>query len=277
METKVKEVLARGAKRLRGFDNPRLEAEILLMHVLKWDRIRLYANLDEEVPGGRVKSFIDLIKKRSQHTPSAYLTNSKSFYGLDLYVDSNVLIPRPETEALVGRAGILIDRYGYKKVYDVGTGCGNIATALAKKSSNIKVVASDIERSALKVAKRNAENYKVSSRIEFVHANLGEHIQKADLVVANLPYVPRFQKLSLDVACEPGPAVFDPAKDGLGLYKKMFEQSWTGKFNGHVLIELRPAQYPIMQKWLKNKFSRIKISPIKDISGATVGLEADFH
>jgi len=273
---KVKVALIWGAGQLRSLANPQLEAEVLLRHVLRWDRMRLYTNLEAMVSQTTLRRYQRMVQQRQEHIPSAYITGTKEFCGFNFIVGPDVLIPRPETESLVYRAVELTKQQHYRKVYDVGTGCGNIAISIAKFIPNIRVVASDISEPSLKIAIKNAERHRVASRVKFVQSDLTDHIQSANLVIANLPYVPNFYPVSPGVKHEPRPAIFDSANDGLGLYRQLFKNPLFGRFSGRALIELRPEQFATMKTWLRRKYAGIKLAPIKNIDRQTWGLEADF-
>jgi release factor glutamine methyltransferase len=275
---KVKQALERGAEQLNQLDNPRREAEVLLMHALGWDRSKLYTNLDK--PVGMLTSwrYWRAVEQRKERVPSAYILKKREFCGFDFWVTPAVLIPRPETEALVYRAIELIRQHHYRRIFDVGTGCGNIAISIAKQTPKTIIVASDISGPSLKIAQKNVVAHRLSKRISLAKSSFTSHIDQdqADLIVANLPYVPDFFEVSAEVAKEPRLAIFDQAYDGLGLYRVFFQGDIFNSFKGRVLIELRPTQFAQMAEWLKDRFPKIKISPIKDIDGQIWGLEADF-
>lgn len=270
---KVKEALSWGAAQLRGFDNPRLEVEVLMMHAQNWDRLQLYLNLETEV---LVEQYQGLVNQRKAHIPSAYLTGRREFCGFDFEVGPAVLIPRPVTESLVYRAVELIKQNNYSVVHDIGTGSGNIAVSIAKLVPEVMVVSSDIDEPSLDTAKRNAASLGVNDRVKFIKSSLVDHIASADLVVANLPYVPDFFEVSPEVAKEPRPAIVSDDNDGLDFYRTMFNNPIFGQTVKHTLIELRPEQYAIMAEWLIRLHPKIKIQPIRNIDQEIWGLEADF-
>jgi len=246
------------------------------MHAMKCDRMQLYAALEDEVSRSILARFNTLLKRRGRRIPAAYLTQHKEFFGLDFAVSPQVLIPRPETECLVERAVKLIKAKKWRRVYDIGTGCGNIAIAIVKTLPYVRVAASDVSEPALRVARRNTQRHRVAARIKLVKSNLATHIRQADLIIANLPYVPESEPVSLEALHEPRPAIFDPAPDGLGSYRQLFSDKLFGRFRGVVLIELQPRQYAPMRTWLRQKYSGIKTAPITNIDRQTWGLEADF-
>ncbi len=176
----------------KGSESPRLEAEVLLAHVRGCQRIMLYTAFDEVVTDETRSRFRDLVRRRGAGEPVAYLVGSREFFSLDFVVTPAVLIPRPETEALVSRVLDLCRNASAARVVDVGTGSGAIAVTLAKHLPRATIVASDAAASALDVARRNAERHGVADRITFVQADLLGDAALAgpwDVIVSNPPYV----------------------------------------------------------------------------------------
>ena len=239
-----------------------IEADILLSFVLKKDRVFLYQNPDYEISTKNRRQFTRLVAKRMAGEPIAYITRHQEFYGLDFYVNKNVLIPRPETELLVEEVlkKIQISNIKYQKIADVGTGSGNIAITLAKKllvhrsfSEDGKIFAIDISKEALKVARKNATKHRVTDKIQFLHGSLLEPLKirhgrnrKIDIICANLPYVRTDQKVSQS---EPSNSLYS-GKEGLDLIIKLIKQTpeYLNK-SGTIFLEISPEQ--------KNKLSRI--------------------
>lgn len=170
----------------------RLDAQVLLAHVLGVDRSWLFAHYEHVLTEDQAEQFMDLVVRRVAHEPVAYLVNHKEFYGIDLYVDSHVLIPRPETEMLVDQVLAEATIRGGQRliVADVGTGSGAIALAVAANAPNTHIYALDISTDALGVARRNVARCELSERVTLVRSNLLAKLPvRADIVVANLPYV----------------------------------------------------------------------------------------
>ncbi|MGD0653283.1 MAG: peptide chain release factor N(5)-glutamine methyltransferase [Thermoguttaceae bacterium] len=178
-----------------GSENPRLDAEVLLANALGCRRIELYTAFDNE-PGEEVRAaFRELVRRRAEGAPVAYLVGHREFYSLDFRVTPDVLIPRPETELLVIA---LLDLAKTRPVgakltiADVGTGSGIIAVCAAKHLPGCRVTAIDISPAVLEVAKSNAEKHGVLGRIEFVQSDLFASIaaeKKFDFILSNPPYV----------------------------------------------------------------------------------------
>ncbi len=172
------------ALRAAGIQEPRLDAELLLCEATGWDRARLAANPDEEVPPAAARRFGETVRRRLRREPIAYILGRRGFRRIELAVDPRVLIPRPETELLVELALELAPR----RVLDVGTGSGAIALAVAGELPDCEVLATDTSSAALEVARANAERLGLADRVELVEGTLpgsGEF----DLALANLPYV----------------------------------------------------------------------------------------
>jgi release factor glutamine methyltransferase len=184
-----------------GSESPRLDAEVLLAHARGCERIRLYTAFDEVVDDETRAKFRDLVKRRAAGEPVAYLVGTREFYSLSFRVNSDVLIPRPETEfVVVGALDALKTfrnaecemRNGELVVADVGTGSGAIAVAVAKHEPGVRVVATDISPAALAIAKQNAGVHGVAERIEFVEGDLLQSLPpkpRFAVIVSNPPYI----------------------------------------------------------------------------------------
>lgn len=190
----------------QGSDSPRLDAEVLLAHARKCQRIELYTAFDEVATDEVREAFRSLVKRRAAGAPVAYLVESKEFYSLPFFVNSSVLIPRPETEFLVIRLLDLAKEHPRKdglRIADIGTGSGILAICAAIYLPASQIVAIDRSDEALAVARKNAETHGVSDRIEFRQEDLMSGVENArfDFVISNPPYVSNteFEKLDLQV------------------------------------------------------------------------------
>ncbi|HEU5118241.1 MAG TPA: HemK/PrmC family methyltransferase, partial [Isosphaeraceae bacterium] len=140
----------------KGSESPRLDAEVLLAQVLSWPRVQLYTHFEEVVGEKERASFRDLVRKRAEGAPVAYLVGRKEFFSLTFQVSPAVLIPRPDTETVVVEFLSLFKGAQGVKALDVGTGSGAIALACAKQHASARFVATDLSPEALGVARKNA-------------------------------------------------------------------------------------------------------------------------
>ncbi len=171
-------------------DSPRLEAEVLLAFVLGLDRAALLARSESALTPEARTRFEALVARRTQGEPVAYLTGSREFWSLDFEVNRDVLIPRPETERLVEAALERIPVRASARVADLGTGCGAIALALAQERPRTSIVATDLSRKALQVARRNLSRSAIGN-VRLLACDWLEAIDAAafDLILSNPPYV----------------------------------------------------------------------------------------
>jgi len=176
----------------RGSESPRLDAEVLLAHVRGCPRIALYTAFETVVPDAERSRFRELVKRRGEGEPVAYLVGSREFFSIPFVVTKDVLIPRPETEALVVRVLDLAKELSAPRIVDVGTGSGAIAVAVAKHLPKASLAAADLSPAAVAVARANAERHGVADRISFVTSDLLAAAELAgpwDVIVSNPPYV----------------------------------------------------------------------------------------
>ncbi len=178
-----------------GSDSPRLEAEVLLAHVLRWPRIELYARYDYEPDEQQRATFRELVRRRASGVPVAYLVGEKEFFSLPFRVSPAVLIPRPETEFVLTTLLDLVQARGEQqqplRIADVGTGSGCLAVCAAKQLPQAQVTAIDISSQALQIAEENARRHEVAQRICFVQGNLLEPVaeERFHYVLSNPPYL----------------------------------------------------------------------------------------
>jgi release factor glutamine methyltransferase len=199
-----------------GIEDPRLDAELLLAEATGWARAALTADPEAEVPPAAGRQFGEMVRRRLRREPVAYILGRKGFRNLELAVDRQVLIPRPETELLVEVAL----EVGPKTVLDVGTGSGAIALAVADELPACAVTATDTSPAALEVARANAARLGLSDRVRFVEGTIPEG-ESFELILANLPYVAERDWPSLQpevTQWEPQEALL-AGPDGLDAYR----------------------------------------------------------
>lgn len=204
--------------------SPRLDAEVLLSHILGKDRMYLYVNFDQPLEPPELAAFREAVKKRAQRVPVAYITGRREFFGLSFAVTPAVLIPRPDTEVLVEAAlGRLRGRTS-PLVLDIGTGSGAIIISLLHKLPEAKGTAVDISNEALTVARENASRLGVGDRLELMRGDLfapaGGRV--FDAIVSNPPYIADadLAHLEPELRCEPRAALAGGA-DGLDFYRRL--------------------------------------------------------
>ena len=249
-----------------NIDDASLESELLVRHVTGYNRVQLYQNLEQEFPADKFDGLQQVISRRLQGEPSAYITGNREFYGLDFYVNKDVLIPRPETEHLIDKALELGKSYARPVIADIGTGSGAIAVSLAVNLPSAKIIAADVSFDALKTADINSFRHNVNDRITFLCGNLLEPLaEKADIITANLPYVRKDDMP--DNSYEPKSAL-DGGEDGLDTIRLLCSQV-EDKINpgGHLLLEIGLGQSDAVVDLLKNTASVKDIEVIPDLMG----------
>lgn len=256
-----------------NIDNPRLEAEILLKHVLGMNRAGLYANSRQELLPAQAIAFSNLTQRRTSHEPTAYITGHKEFFGIDFNVSQDTLIPRPDTELLVEKA-IEIANSAFPKsclIADIGTGCGAIAIALALHLPQAKIYATDISAAALELAKSNCRKHKVSHRVRLLLGNMLEPLpEPMHLIIANLPYIsdPELPKLPPEISMFEPQVALAGGKDGLRQIEKLLFQASSKLSNGGaVLLEVGYDQGPSVKDLALKCFPAAKVSVLTDLSG----------
>ena len=203
-----------------------LDAEVLARQVLGWDRARFLTERNETASSVFLLKYEPLVARRERREPVSYILGSREFWGLPFEVGPDVLIPRPETEFIVEEALKLVARESNPIIVDVGTGSGCIAIALARELPFARLIATDLSRHALDVARRNAERHGVASHITFVETSFLDGVEAGvDLVVSNPPYVPSISEPGLTPEVrdyEPPVALFG-GEDGLDGLRKVLE------------------------------------------------------
>jgi release factor glutamine methyltransferase len=256
-------------------DSPRLDAEVLLAHARGCPRIQLYANFEEVADDGLRARFRELVKKRAEGMPVAYLVGKREFYSLDFKVTPDVLIPRPETEHVVIAAlDFIKERSGGKTtVCDVGTGSGCIAICLAKHAATAQVTAVDISPAALAVARENAAAHGVAEKIEFVESDLFAALpaeRKFDVIASNPPYIPAAEYATLPAGVrdyEPRQALL-AGNDGLEIIRRLLADANSRlQPNGMLVIELSPMLAEAAAALASGEYGYARVEILKDLAG----------
>jgi len=241
----ILEVIQRSADFLarRGVGSPRLQVELLLAHVLKMPRMKLYLNFERVLTEAELNALRALVQRRGQREPLQYIIGSTSFCGIELALDRHVLIPRPETELLAARAWKFLNQSSQELIaLDLGAGSGCIAIALALKAPRAKVHAVEISTDALARARENAG--RSGARIEFHQGDFFSAIPaglRFDLIVSNPPYIPsaRIETLEAEVRDHEPHGALDGGADGQEFYRRIAQQARTFlQTGGRVMLEL---------------------------------------
>jgi release factor glutamine methyltransferase len=211
----------------KRLDNPRLEAEVLLAHLLEMDRMGLYLNYDRPLTEEERMAYREMIQRRLAQEPLAYIVGAKEFWSLRFAVGPECLIPRPETEHLVEEA-IRIGKglTPPQRILEIGQGCGAVAIALATELPEAKIVATDVSDGACALAQANAERYGVADRLRFVKGDLFPAREGPfGLICSNPPYIPTAEVLALapEVRDYEPLTALDGGEDGLRFFRRIAE------------------------------------------------------
>lgn len=228
--------------------SPRLDAELILSHVLNTSRTWLIAHANDNIHDAiKLENASKLLAKRLQRVPVAYLTNLKEFYNRSFFVDESVLIPRPESETIIELLKELV-KTPDQRLLDIGTGSGALGITAKLEFPDLSVTVSDISDEALRIARKNASRLGAKP-IRFIQSNLLEHWlshnnpTKFDIIIANLPYVNPEWEQSPEIAHEPALALY-AGDNGMELIKKCIQQaSLLTSVNGCLLLEADPEQH----------------------------------
>ena len=279
----LREVIQQTHRSLESFDIPdaRLEAEVVVMNVLRMPRHEIFVQQEREITPQQEKDISGIVDRRRQREPLAYIFGYKEFYGINIAVTPDVLIPRPETEAMVEHA-LFMALMGMETpqlvIADVGTGAGAIAINLAIHLPAAHIYALDNSEAALKVAAYNVQSHNVADRITLCYGDLLEALNQLtdsaeppvmlDLIVANLPYIPsqRIPTLQPEVQREPK-AALDGGEDGMEVISRLFSQAGKHlKETGMILLELDPEQVPAARELADKYFPEAETSVEKDLA-----------
>jgi release factor glutamine methyltransferase len=258
----------------KGAESPRLDAEVLLAHSAQCKRIDLYGTRYSDVATPEVRqSYRELIRKRVEGCPVAYLVGRKEFFGLELTVSPAVLIPRPDTESVVMEALALAKKLETPRIVDVGTGSGAIAIALAKHLPRAAVTAIDVRADALAVARGNAEKQNLANRIRFVEGDLLAPVagETFDLIVSNPPYIPTedLPKLPIGVRQYEPVVALDGGPGGFAVFDRLVAQARQHLApGGSLVVEIgSPQEQP----------ARARLAAVKEFTLAATVFDSSGH
>jgi release factor glutamine methyltransferase len=262
-------LLAQAQQELRESATPRLDAELLLARALEIDRVALYTQPGRPVSYRVARRYRRWVRRRADGVPLAYLLGRREFWSFEVEVTVDTLVPRPETEHLVDQAHRLIGTHRLQTVADLGTGTGVVALAIQRDRPGVRVVATDLSRKALAVARRNAHNLGLG-QIAWIAGDWLEPLahQSFDLIVSNPPYVstPELECAGAAIRCEPRLAL-DGGPDGLGALRAIVQGAPSRiKAGGWIALERGASQgNAVRELLLARGFQRPE--GIKDYAG----------
>lgn len=220
-----------GVIKQREYNNPFLDVQLILSHLLKKDRIYLHAHRNDEVDEEVALQFYEMVQKRNEGYPLQYMTKSQDFMGLNFFVQEGVLVPRPDTEILVEKIISIFNNSDMKdkeiNILDIGTGSGAIAVSLAYYLKNAKVTALDISDVAIETANINIKKHELSN-IKTLKGDIFNYKfenLKYDIVVSNPPYIEKetIKSLPIEVSMYEPKLALDGGEDGLIYYRQIVE------------------------------------------------------
>lgn len=267
---RIEEAINLGKENLKkeNIEDALLKTRLLLCYILDKPKEYLIINNKESLSKEQEEIFLEYLEKLKSGHPLQHITHKQFFRNCELYVDENVLIPRPDTEVLVEEVVKLARKVDASSILDLCTGSGAIGIALSKET-NAEIVATDISKKALEIAEKNSKLNK--AEVKFIQGNLFENIPKEnkfDIIVSNPPYIETktIETLSEEVKKEPKLAL-DGGIDGLYFYREIAKQAISFlKINGYLALEIGYNQKTLVTKiLLENNF--MEISTIKDFSG----------
>ena len=251
----------------KGIESPRINAELLLAHILSCKRLNLYLSFEKPLTEEELQKYRELLRRRSKFEPLQYIIGKVEFYGIDFKVNPSVLIPRQETEILIETIIGQYDKHDTLRILDIGTGSGNIAISLAKNLDNSVITALDISEEALKTANENALLNSVNDRTEFIRFDfLKEEFKRNefDVVVSNPPYIAieEFETLRPELKeYEPKVALTD-YNSGFLFYEIISNKSnHLLKPGGKLFFEVGKGQFSkVAEIMTKNNFHNINMT-----------------
>lgn len=257
------ELINFGASELRRkkIGTSRLDSELLLSKILDKNREEILINLEQKICQKYFLKYKQLIQRRSQCEPIAYIVKEKEFWSKNFLVSSDTLIPRPETELIVEKLTKIFEE---KKIsiLDIGTGTGCILISLLSELKNSKGIGIDISKKALRIAEKNSEQHGMKNKIKFFHKSLdSKFYQKFDLIVSNPPYIKKseIKNLQEDVRKFEPRIALDGGNDGLDLIKKViYKSKYILKIKGMLALEIGNEQFNKVSKILKKNNFKIE-------------------
>ncbi len=256
-----------------GSDTPRLDAEILLAHARNCPRIALYTHFEEPLSEPVRARMRELVQRRAQSEPVAYLVGHREFFSLDFHVTQDTLVPRPDTETLVMAVLDAAKPIAEPKILDLCTGSGCVAVSVAKNCPASQVTATDISPAALKIAQENAKKHQVSQRVQFESGDLFTPLPSAlpfDIIASNPPYIAttELETLAQDIRKFEPRIALDGGPDGLDIVRRIIVAAPDYLSpGGWLFLEISPEQGEMTQKLLVAQGAFTEIGVKKDLAG----------
>lgn len=267
----VKELLKFAAEELQDLDTPILDARLLLMYATDLETIELLISPEREVGASQIEVFLNLVERRKDRCPLAYLIGEKEFYGRSFSVGPGVLIPRADTEILVEEVLRRLKVDENLCGIEVGAGSGAVSISLLCERERLRMTATDIEQVPVRVSMENAKRYGVTDRFKIKHSSLFDEVEKGeyDFIVSNPPYIDEaeMEDLMEDVVrYEPHSALFG-GSDGLDFYREIVDRGRSYlKEGGFFAFEIGYAQADQVGE-ICRKRGYLQIEVINDLAG----------
>ena len=255
--------------KVKQIETPKMKARLLMQYTLKKPRQFLIVYDNKVITKEQEIRYFKYVEKLRNGTPLQHITHSQEFMKMNFFVNKDVLIPRPDTECLVEEVIKIARKISAKKILDLCTGSGIIAVSLAKFLDESNITAVDISEKALKIAKRNAIENEVESRINFVQSDLYEELagEKFDIIVSNPPYIKKeiIKTLNKEVQKEPRIAL-DGGYDGLDFYRKIIPEAYQYlKTRGFLCLEIGYDQKRDVLEMIKDEGKYVEEYSKKDL------------
>ncbi|MBP1706892.1 MAG: N5-glutamine S-adenosyl-L-methionine-dependent methyltransferase [Chloroflexi bacterium] len=268
----LRQALSQARKQLSLYqfvEDAAFESEVLLRYVLQIGRAQLFLQLEEELEPSKGQIFRQWVERRSRGEPVSYIIGCREFFGLEFYVDSRVLIPRPESELLVEEALHFALDHPVGTIADIGTGSGAIAISLATYLPEAKIYATDISPAALEVADINCRKHHVAGRVVLLQGDLLEPLPEAvDILIANLPYVRRVDLAQMPSGRYEPALALDGGESGLERLAQLCRQI-EGKVRpgGGAWLEIGQGQGGAVSDCLRKAFPAAIPEILPDLAG----------
>ncbi|MAY81629.1 MAG: protein-(glutamine-N5) methyltransferase, release factor-specific [Deltaproteobacteria bacterium] len=256
--------------RSKDIPSPRLDAELILCQHLDLDRVGLYLQFDRPLNESELAPMREMVKRRGNREPIAWILGSKGFWSLDLASHKDVLVPRPDSETLVTAALTLVPENERCFVADIGSGTGAIGLAIASERPEVRLFSTDISDAALQCTRENVHNLELSDRVAVLKGSLLEAIpadRTIDIVVSNPPYIPsgEIDGLAPEIATHEPRTALDGGDDGFDIYRALIPSA-ASRATTAVLVEIGDGQEDVVSAMMEEAGLHT-IETHKDLTG----------